>query len=278
MTDIRRGAFTALAIATAAAFYGCSSSSNSDGNLGANGSSSGANDTSDGAAGSGDDSGSTPGDDTTGSSDAGGATSGRDATTTATGNDAGHHADASSTEDAGATKDSGGATASDASADESAWLDPMNAARAAVGDPPLTWNPIAAQVALNYANMCDYVHNPNRDSDYAMLGGGNGGLGENIAAGAPTLTIASANMGWIQGEEPDYDYATNTCNTMGGTVECGHYTQIVWKTTTSVGCAIVTCNTNTPFGTKYGTKWGYAVCDYSPPGNIVLNGTPEKPY
>jgi uncharacterized protein YkwD len=266
-----------LAIGAAAAFYGCSSSPNSYGNFGANGSSSGSNDTSDGAAGSGDDSGSTTGDDTTGSNDSGAMTSGRDATTT-TGADAGHHADASSAEEAGATKDSGGTTASDASADESAWLDPMNAARAAVGDPPLTWNPIAAEVALTYANMCNYVHNPDRDSDYAMLGGGNGGLGENIAAGAPTLTIASANMGWIQGEEPDYNYATNTCNTMGGTVECGHYTQIVWKTTTSVGCALVTCNTNTPFGTKYGTKWGYAVCDYSPPGNIILNGTPEKPY
>jgi hypothetical protein len=156
----------------------------------------------------------------------------------------------------------------------------MNAARAAVmaNEPPLTWNPIAAEVALAYAQNCNYVHNPNRSTAYKSAGGGNGGLGENIAAGTPMLTIAGSNKGWIDDEKPAYDYSTNTCNTAVAP-ECGHYTQIVWKTTTSVGCALVTCNVNSPFDTsKYGTKWGFAVCDYAPPGNIVFNGTLEKPY
>ena len=102
--------------------------------------------------------------------------------------------------------------------------------------------------------------------------GGSGGLGENIAAGAPSLTIASANSGWI-GEDANYDYTSNTCNTGAMmNLECGHYTQIVWKTTTSVGCALVTCTTNSPFPAQYGTSWGFAVCDYAPPGNIVPQG------
>jgi pathogenesis-related protein 1 len=278
MADIRRHALAALT-AFGAALYGCSSAPNTDGNFDPTGSSSGSsgsngsNGSTDGAAG---DDATSSGGGGTNSDDGGSGMSEPDATSPS---DAGRHTDASpsSSEDSGSSRDSGMTPASDASPDESAWLDPMNAARAKVGDPPLTWNPIAAQVALNYANMCDYVHNPNRNSAYKTLGGGNGGVGENIAAGAPTLTIAGANMGWIDDEEPAYDYATNTCNTSVAP-ECGHYTQIVWKTTTSVGCALVTCNTNTPFDPKYGSKWGYAVCDYAPPGNIVLNGTLEKPY
>jgi hypothetical protein len=46
--------------------------------------------------------------------------------------------------------------------------------------------------------------------------------------------------------------------------ETGHFTQIIWKSTTKVGCA--RC------GGK-GSKWyeTYVVCDYMPPGNIVAN-------
>ena len=43
----------------------------------------------------------------------------------------------------------------------------------------------------------------------------------------------------------------------------GHYTQMVWKGTTEVGCA-----------TASGTELTYLVCRYSPPGNIVG----QKPY
>ena len=44
---------------------------------------------------------------------------------------------------------------------------------------------------------------------------------------------------------------------------CGHYTQIVWKNTKKVGCAMIECN-----GTS---TW---VCQYDPPGNWVG----QKPY
>jgi pathogenesis-related protein 1 len=121
--------------------------------------------------------------------------------------------------------------------------------------------------------MCNYEHNPNLQADYKSAGGTTS-AGENIAAGEPTLTIAQANSGWID-EKSIYTYATNTCDTTG-MKECGHYTQIVWKTTTSVGCAIVNCTTNSPFGD--GRPWTFAVCDYAPAGNIVLNGKLEKPY
>ena len=44
---------------------------------------------------------------------------------------------------------------------------------------------------------------------------------------------------------------------------CGHYTQIVWKTTTEFGCAKSICEGN--------VTW---VCNYNPPSNWVG----EKPY
>jgi pathogenesis-related protein 1 len=143
---------------------------------------------------------------------------------------------------------------------------PMNMARSAVGEQPLTWDPIAAQVAANYAAMCTFAHNPNRNSDYTALGGASSGLGENIAAGAPTQTPAAAVSSWIS-EQQYYDHATNTCNAPNGG-ECGHYTQIVWSTTTQVGCAHYSCTTNSPFGGSF-PDWDYSVCDFNPPGNYV---------
>jgi uncharacterized protein YkwD len=139
----------------------------------------------------------------------------------------------------------------------------MNAARSAVGEMPLHWDPIAAQVALTYASECMFMHNPNASAQYDSMGG-KGGLGENIASGAPSQTIAGAVASWV-GEETNYDHATNTC--ASGQV-CGHYTQVVWSSTTGVGCAKVHCTTNSPFGAKF-PDWDYSVCDYSPPGNYV---------
>jgi pathogenesis-related protein 1 len=155
------------------------------------------------------------------------------------------------------------------SASELAWLTPMNAARAMVGEAPLHWDPIAAQVALAYANQCNYAHNPNAGAQYKALGG-SGGLGENIAAGAPSQTVAGAVSSWVS-ELASYDHATNQC---AAGKECGHYTQIVWSTTTGVGCAQASCTTNSPFGTFANGVWDFEVCDFSPPGNI--NGRP--PY
>ncbi len=63
-------------------------------------------------------------------------------------------------------------------------------------------------------------------------------------------------------EKADYDYANNSC-TPGKM--CGHYTQMVWRTTTTVGCAMVVCED---------TQTQVWVCQYQPAGNWVGN----KPY
>ncbi len=63
-------------------------------------------------------------------------------------------------------------------------------------------------------------------------------------------------------EKADYDYATNDCEQ--GKM-CGHYTQIIWRTTKEVGCAMAVCEDS---------KQQVWVCQYLPPGNWVG----EKPY
>ena len=80
-------------------------------------------------------------------------------------------------------------------------------------------------------------------------------------------TAAGVMSSWV-GEAADYDYAANTCTPMK---MCGHYTQVVWRSTTQVGCGIATCNQNRPFAGS--GPWQVVVCDYSPAGN---NG--NRPY
>jgi hypothetical protein len=168
----------------------------------------------------------------------------------------------------GSSTGSGAGATGDGAHDD--WLVPQNQARADVGEAALAWDPIAAAVAMSWASQCPpFGHNPNASSEYGMMGGNQGGLGENAAAGAPTETVAGAVASWIN-EKANYDYASNSCT---GGQECGHYTQVVWKNSTAVGCAKVHCTKNSPFGSSF-PEWDFSVCDYNPAGNYVG----QRPY
>ncbi|ATB51151.1 CAP domain-containing protein [Corallococcus macrosporus] len=142
-------------------------------------------------------------------------------------------------------------------------LDAHNAARRSVATSPplddLTWDEAATRTARAYAARCDFTHNANR-----------GSLGENLtAASSSALGAQGVVQGWMD-EAADYDYGSNTC---ASGKACGHYTQVVWRNTRALGCAVQECTENSPFGSRFPT-WTLWVCNYAPPGNYVG----QRPY
>ncbi|KAK6253353.1 hypothetical protein QUC31_015073, partial [Theobroma cacao] len=127
-----------------------------------------------------------------------------------------------------------------------AFLNVHNAARAAVGVQPMTWDNSVAVYAIDYANQ--------RSNDCKLLHSG-GPYGENLAMSTGNLSATDAVEMWID-EKTDYDLKSNTCAS-GHT--CGHYTQVIWATSTRLGCAKVGC----------GHGGTFVVCNYDPPGNFV---------
>ena len=129
--------------------------------------------------------------------------------------------------------------------------------------PPVSWDGVLADSVYNYAIRCQGTmgllsHNANRSADYQALGG-DGYVGENIYGSSGNATPAGAMMLWMS-EAADYDYAS------GDIGNAGHYTQIVWRASVRIGCAIVDC----PALTYHNT----VICDYAPGGNI----SGQRPY
>jgi hypothetical protein len=133
-----------------------------------------------------------------------------------------------------------------------------NRVRARVGVPPLVWNARLAEVAQRWASACVDRTAPRGMIDHST-GESElfaGPLGENLhATTAPAVDPVGAVDGWAA-EAADYDLARDTCRS--GAM-CGHYTQVVWRTTREVGCAVATCPR-----LRYRTA---LVCNYFPAGN-----------
>ncbi|GER36387.1 pathogenesis-related protein 1 [Striga asiatica] len=130
------------------------------------------------------------------------------------------------------------------------FVDAHNAARAEVGVQPLVWDSKVEAFAENYANE--------RSQDCAMQHS-SGPYGENLAAGSWDLSAKEAVDMWVS-EKNAYDLESNSC--VGG--ECLHYTQVVWNSSTRVGCGRALCKNG----------WTFVTCNYDPPGNY--NG--ERPF
>lgn len=121
--------------------------------------------------------------------------------------------------------------------------------RPATKIPMMTWDATVAATAQNWANQCRWAH------------GGTNGYGQNLFGTSASTDMARASRVWAN-EAPNYNYATNSCSG-----QCGHYTQVVWRSSTKLGCAVKNCTTGSPFSGD--PTWAIAVCDYSPAGNIV---------
>jgi len=137
-------------------------------------------------------------------------------------------------------------------AEKNALLAQHNAERAIYLLDNYVWDDDLAAVAAAYATNCDFDHNPNRAAEYQALAGGTSSVGENLFAG--WAFNAGSIQGWID-EKEGWNCADGSCS---GT--CGHWTQMIWNTSTAVGCARQYCSTNSPF-TNF-PDWTFVICNY----------------
>ena len=151
------------------------------------------------------------------------------------------------------------ALAADATGFERPILDAHNVERRAVGSPDLAWSAkLAADAAVWARHLAELgrLQHASRDE--------NPDEGENLWMGTKgAYAVQDMVAGWA-GEKAAFrngvfpDVAAN-----GNWSAVGHYTQMIWKTTTAVGCA-----------TARSAQWDVLVCRYGPPGNRMG----ERPF
>jgi len=130
--------------------------------------------------------------------------------------------------------------------DKATALSAHNKFRALYGAKPLKWSNTLANSAQVWASRCVFEHS----------NGDLGPYGENIAAGAPTETMANGIRSWTN-EAKQYDYKNPTYS---------HFTQVVWKSTKQLGCARVQCGSKIFSGFS---SSDFIVCEYYPEGNVI---------
>ncbi|BGP31185.1 hypothetical protein JCM10296v2_002949 [Rhodotorula toruloides] len=132
-------------------------------------------------------------------------------------------------------------------------LQKHNDLRAKHHAPALTWNTDLANAAKAWANKCVFEH-----------GGGKAlSAGENIAAYSGSKADVAYAISLWSDEEAKYNY-----DKPGYADATGHFTQMVWKGTTQLGCAQAYCD---PLSFPSSSSWSgyFYVCEYASAGNIV---------
>ncbi|OCL14966.1 PR-1-like protein [Glonium stellatum] len=130
-------------------------------------------------------------------------------------------------------------------------VDMHNVFRSQHCSPPLTWSHDLAAAAQIEVDKCTQGLTEDR-------------AGANHEGGDPApddymSTTAAVIAQWTS-EDQFYNY-----NNPGYSDQTGHFTQVVWKASTSVGCAWTTCTNGVPFATRL-------TCFYDPIGNIINPG------
>jgi hypothetical protein len=138
---------------------------------------------------------------------------------------------------------------------KAAMMNGHNSARAAVGVAPLVWSDTLAADALGYAET---MARSGR-FEHAAQPMGAGREGENLWTGTRYAYAYGEMIGHWLAERKDFvNGVTPAFSRTGKWEDVAHYTQIVWRGSTRVGCAVASSRSE-----------DYLVCRYSPPGNVV---------
>jgi hypothetical protein len=136
-------------------------------------------------------------------------------------------------------------------------LQEHNNFRAELQLPALTWSDALAVDAQAWAMKL--ARKGDGEHDMSVRGK----EGENLWWGTAGAFSYGQMVDFWGAEKENFVYGTYPdCVKKKGAV-VGHYTQMVWKTTTQVGCALVSNKSN-----------DFLVCRYGPPGNMIG----AKPY
>lgn len=148
---------------------------------------------------------------------------------------------------------------------QTAVVDHHNLHRSNHSAPALQWDTTLAQYAENTASGCVFAHDMNQ---------GDGGYGQNLASWGTSgdmddLKNKAAAQGvtnqWYNDEMNNWSsYGQDNPPSGQDLNSFGHFTQLVWKSSTKIGCATVKC----PAGTVLSLPSWYTVCNYNPPGNF----------
>jgi hypothetical protein len=128
-----------------------------------------------------------------------------------------------------------------------------NAERARMHMPPLTWDSELGNGAAAYAQQLAFTGMFQHSNRQARRG-----IGENLWMGTHGAFSVEAMVGGWSAEKRYFIPGVFPNNSSTGDWEdVGHYTQMIWPTTTRIGCAIA----STP-------RIDYLVCRYATAGNV----------
>ncbi|KAK4168302.1 SCP-like extracellular protein [Cladorrhinum sp. PSN259] len=130
---------------------------------------------------------------------------------------------------------------------ESIVLNTTNTYRIEHDAQPLVYNASLAAFADSVTTTCKMEHS-------------GGPFGENLAIGCTGLSGCIELWG---NERDEYNFGLGKF-----TKDTGHFTQMVWKGTTDVGCAARFCASRDKDGKQTGRGSWYLVCEYWPRGNV----------
>ena len=134
-----------------------------------------------------------------------------------------------------------------------------NRERRAVGVPALVWDPRLASAAAAYgpelARRGRLAHSPAEARP---------GQGENLWMGTRgAYSVEEMVGGWAEEKRLFRPGTFPDVSSSGHWGDVAHYTQMIWRSTALVGCAV-----------HRSERWDFLVCRYAPPGNFVGQRVP----
>ena len=128
-----------------------------------------------------------------------------------------------------------------------------NAVRAHAGVAPIVWDNALGNSAAAYAQRLAFTNTFQHSDRKARRG-----VGENLWMGTRSaFSVERMVSDWASERRMFSAGVFPAVSRTGNWADVGHYTQIVWPTTTRVGCALAT-----------NSRADYLVCHYSPAGNV----------